>query len=62
MMTSGLCLVMQIPPDLHFYDYSADCEDYNTFPASRFVSEFGYQSLPSFVTMAKVSEPQDWNR
>eukprot|EP00854_Cymbomonas_tetramitiformis_P005921 gene5921-7123_t len=29
--------------DVHFYDYTKDCELESTFPRSRFVSEFGYQ-------------------
>lgn len=28
--------------DMHFYDYTMDCEDSGSFPDSRFVSEFGF--------------------
>lgn len=41
--------------DVHFYDYVSDCWDWSTFPKARFVSEYGYQSWPSFSTVEKVS-------
>lgn len=41
--------------DVHFYDYSSDCWDWKVFPKARFVSEYGYQSWPSFSTLEKVS-------
>ncbi len=34
--------------DVHFYDYSSDAWDPATYPAAKFVSEFGFMSLPSF--------------
>ena len=40
--------------DMHFYDYNMDCENTSRFPDSRFVSEFGFQSQPSFLTYQKV--------
>ena len=30
------------------------------FPRSRFISEFGFQSFPSFITWRPISEPSDW--
>jgi beta-mannosidase len=39
---------------MHFYDYTMDCEDDSKFPAARFVSEFGFQSQPSFETYRSV--------
>lgn len=48
--------------DLHYYDYYADCEDPDTFPSSRFVSEFGFQSLPSVETYRQALAPQDLRR
>ena len=41
--------------DVHFYDYVSDCWNWRTFPKARFVSEYGYQSWPSFSTLEKVS-------
>lgn len=47
--------------DVHFYDYSSDCWDWKIFPKARFVSEYGYQSWPSFSTLEKVSSKEDWS-
>lgn len=47
--------------DVHFYDYNCDCEDYTSFPAARFISEFGFQSMPSFLSYETVSTPEDWS-
>lgn len=41
--------------DVHFYDYVSDCWDWQVFPKARLVSEYGYQSWPSFSTLEKVS-------
>lgn len=41
--------------DVHFYDYNSDCWDWKIFPKARLVSEYGYQSWPSFSTLEKVS-------
>jgi len=35
--------------DVHFYNYAMDCEDYTGYPQARFISEFGFQSQPSFL-------------
>ena len=40
--------------DTHYYDYEADCEDVSTYPKSRFVSEHGFQSFPSFEAYRDV--------
>lgn len=48
--------------DVHYYDYSADCEDWTTYPKARFISEHGFQSFPSFDTYKSVLEEQDMNR
>ncbi|KAM3569828.1 hypothetical protein VYU27_008077, partial [Nannochloropsis oceanica] len=48
--------------DLHHYDFYSDCELPASFPNARFVSEFGFQSLPSFETYSKVLAPEDYNR
>ncbi|XP_053779054.1 beta-mannosidase isoform X1 [Desmodus rotundus] len=47
--------------DVHFYDYTSDCWDWNIFPKARFASEYGYQSWPSFSTLEKVSSKEDWS-
>lgn len=47
--------------DVHFYDYTRDCWDWNIFPKARFASEYGYQSWPSFSTLEKVSSKVDWS-
>ncbi|KAI3386800.1 hypothetical protein SNEBB_008994 [Seison nebaliae] len=41
--------------DVHFYNYSLDWwVDQKLMPNSRFVSEFGIQSMPSFSSWAKI--------
>ncbi|XP_051820137.1 beta-mannosidase isoform X1 [Antechinus flavipes] len=47
--------------DVHFYDYESDCWNWKVFPKARFVSEYGYQSWPSFSTLEKVSSAEDWS-
>lgn len=34
--------------DIHFYSYAADAFSTATYPPAKFVSEFGFMSLPSF--------------
>ena len=40
------------------YDYNSYCTDVTKFPRPRFASEFGFQSYPSFDTMADISGPE----
>ncbi|XP_039993181.1 beta-mannosidase [Xiphias gladius] len=47
--------------DTHFYSYSLDCWDWRTFPRTRFASEYGFQSWPSFSTLQPVSIKEDWS-
>nr|XP_054489769.1 beta-mannosidase isoform X1 [Agelaius phoeniceus]XP_054489770.1 beta-mannosidase isoform X1 [Agelaius phoeniceus]XP_054489771.1 beta-mannosidase isoform X1 [Agelaius phoeniceus] len=47
--------------DTHFYDYSNDCWNWTMYPKTRFASEYGFQSWPSFSTIEKVSSPEDWS-
>lgn len=42
--------------DTHFYSYLLDCWDWRTFPRTRFASEYGFQSWPSFSTLQPVGE------
>ncbi|MEW5314669.1 MAG: hypothetical protein WDW38_006144 [Sanguina aurantia] len=46
--------------DVHFYNYVDDCFDPEMYPAAKFVSEFGYQSPPSFAALKNYSLPEDW--
>ena len=48
--------------DVHFYDYSSDCFDPATYPAANFISEFGFQSWPSWPVYQSVTAPEDWDR
>ncbi|XP_019953631.2 beta-mannosidase isoform X1 [Paralichthys olivaceus] len=47
--------------DTHFYSYLSDCWDWRTFPRTRFASEYGFQSWPSFSTLQPVSVKEDWS-
>ncbi|XP_073340453.1 beta-mannosidase [Pagrus major] len=47
--------------DTHFYSYILDCWDWRTFPRTRFASEYGFQSWPSFSTLQPVSIKADWS-
>ncbi|KAM6361433.1 beta-mannosidase isoform 4-T14 [Alca torda] len=47
--------------DTHFYDYSSDCWNWTVYPKTRFASEYGFQSWPSFSTIKKVSSTEDWS-
>ncbi|XP_071765684.2 beta-mannosidase [Centroberyx gerrardi] len=47
--------------DTHFYSYTLDCWDWRTFPRTRFASEYGFQSWPSFSTLQPVSIREDWS-
>ncbi|KAL9972744.1 hypothetical protein ACROYT_G019109 [Oculina patagonica] len=47
--------------DVHFYDYKMDCWNVSGYPKPRFASEYGFQSYPSFETLAEVSIQEDWS-
>ncbi|KAG7234597.1 hypothetical protein INR49_002226 [Caranx melampygus] len=47
--------------DTHFYSYVLNCWDWRTFPRTRFASEYGFQSWPSFSTLQPVSVREDWS-
>jgi hypothetical protein len=49
--------------DVHYYNYDMDCWDLLSYPRPRFASEYGFQSFPSFQTLAPVSDGDlgDWN-
>lgn len=46
--------------DAHFYNYAMDCWNVSDYPKPRFASEYGFQSYPSFETLAQVSVEKDW--
>lgn len=45
--------------DVHFYDYPANGFDPNTYPRAKFVSEFGWQSWPSWPGFRKCIDPKE---
>ncbi|XP_041809505.1 beta-mannosidase-like [Chelmon rostratus] len=47
--------------DTHFFNYTLDCWDWRTVPRTRFVSEYGFQSWPSFSTLQPISIKEDWS-
>jgi len=47
--------------DVHFYTTTDNALNVSTFPRAKFVSEFGFQSFPSWSVYKGVSEPQDWS-
>ena len=46
--------------DVHSYLYSIDCWDITKYATSRFMSEFGLQSWPSFSTMSQYLPEDEW--
>jgi len=45
--------------DVHYYNYTSDCEDWRYYPKTRFASEFGWQAFPAaaaWVTDAGATE------
>jgi beta-mannosidase len=45
--------------DVHFYDYTSDCEDFTMYPEAKFISEFGFQAHPSYLAYYPVSIDKD---
>ncbi|XP_046834343.1 beta-mannosidase [Vespa crabro] len=45
--------------DVHYYNYMRNGWDINQYPRSRFVSEYGFQSMPSIYTMLTAIENFD---
>lgn len=46
--------------DCHLYNYVDDAFSPSTYPRSKFVSEFGLQSFPSFPGYSKQTTAEDW--
>ena len=49
--------------DVHFYDTDDKNDPWSTtlYPRAKFVSEFGFQSFPSFSSYQKQSATSDWS-
>jgi len=45
--------------DVHFYDYSSDCESPSMYPRAKFISEFGFQVHPSYLAYEPVTDEKD---
>ncbi|XP_021186388.3 beta-mannosidase [Helicoverpa armigera] len=45
--------------DTHYYNYFADNWDMDTYPKTRFASEYGFQSMPSLKTMRTATNKDD---
>jgi beta-mannosidase len=49
---------------MHFYgqpdNYSTNCWDVSMYPRARFITEIGWESWPSFVTLGPMLSPQDY--
>ena len=46
--------------DLHYYNYEVDCSVPSNFPQPRHLTEWGWQSYPSFITWQPVTAAEDW--
>lgn len=46
--------------DVHHYDYLSDSFDWTNYPSTRFASEYGFQSYPSFNALTSISSQADW--
>ncbi|XP_028033866.1 beta-mannosidase [Bombyx mandarina] len=42
--------------DTHYYNYIVDNWDYNVYPATRFASEYGFQSMPSLAVLKTATK------
>lgn len=46
--------------DVHHYEYYTDSFDWTVYPSTRFASEYGFQSYPSFNALSSFTNPADW--
>ncbi len=46
---------------MHIYIYDKDNWDPSIYPKTRFASEYGFQSFPSFEVFSAVTEDFDWS-
>ncbi|XP_045607068.2 beta-mannosidase isoform X1 [Procambarus clarkii] len=47
--------------DVHYYNYLSDAWIGENTPRTRFASEYGFQSWPSFRTLQEVTIEEDWS-
>lgn len=47
--------------DTHYYNYYMDAWSWRIYPRTRFASEYGFQSWPSFKTLKDVTSAEDWH-
>lgn len=45
--------------DIHFYTYDLNLWDPRIYPRSRFVSEYGFQSFPSYSSWNSIKRPEE---
>ena len=45
--------------DRHYYDYGPNCMNVSNLPPTRFMSEYGLQSLPSLASLVTQMKPSD---
>lgn len=47
--------------DIHYYNSKVNMFDADTYPRPRFVSEFGFQSWPSWPVYKQATALEDWS-
>ena len=47
--------------DVHYYNYKDDGTLVSNFRNPRFMSEYGFQSMPCFRNLSRVSRKEDWH-
>lgn len=52
------CLNNYLYSSVHYYNYNGDGWDVTQYPIARFVSEYGFQSMPSMYTWISATENQ----
>ncbi|XP_065559603.1 beta-mannosidase-like [Artemia franciscana] len=47
--------------DIHYYNYFMDAWDPKNFPIPRMATEYGFQAMPSFRSIKRVTTSDDWS-
>ncbi|MCL4132949.1 UNVERIFIED_CONTAM: hypothetical protein GTU68_031341 [Idotea baltica] len=47
--------------DVHYYNYDDNAWNYEQYPATRFASEYGFQSFPSYQSLVPVFSAEDFS-